>query len=98
MLGSNLVQAAAAVTQFNPIIRLRYKNQRKKEGAPSRLTCRIRDLFYILRESRSRIRLILLLNTANAMAQLIARVLCQTKQKTRNVDIINSIFGTRTRK
>ena len=38
MLGSNLVQAAAAVTQFDPTIRLRYKNQRKKEGAPSRLT------------------------------------------------------------
>ena len=43
MLGSNSVQAVAAVTQFDPAIRLRYKNQRKKEGAPSRLTCRIAD-------------------------------------------------------
>ena len=38
MLGSNLVQAAAAITQFDPTIRLRYKNQRKKESASSRLT------------------------------------------------------------
>ena len=38
MLGSNLVQVATAVTQFDPTIKLRYKNQRKKECAPSRLT------------------------------------------------------------
>ena len=38
MLGSNLVQVAAAVIQFDPTIRLRYKNQRKQEEAPSRLT------------------------------------------------------------
>ena len=38
VLGSNIVQVAAAVNQFDPTIRLRYNNERKKEGAPSRLT------------------------------------------------------------
>ena len=62
MLGSNLVQAAAGITQFDPTIRLRYKNQRKKEGAPSRLTCRIKNNSNIVRNSATRQRVSSALN------------------------------------